>query len=83
MMWGYGNMGWAWGYGLLVIIGVTVLIYVVVRLLSNKSESSDARYSPGPADSSGARRILEERFARGELTADEYREQLRILDESQ
>jgi putative membrane protein len=83
MMWGYGNMGWAWGYGLLVLAGVAVLIYVVVRLVANKSESADARSAPKQADSSGAKRILEERFARGELTAEQYREQRRVLDESQ
>lgn len=81
MMWGYGNMGWAWGYGLLAIVGVAVLIYVVVRLLSNKSESDNTRSSPRQGDPSDARRILEERFARGELTAEQYREQLQVLDE--
>jgi len=81
MMWGYGNMGWAWGYGLLAIVGVAVLIYVVVRLVSNNSGNNDARSVPKQAGSSGARRILEERFARGELTAEQYREQLRVLDE--
>ncbi|EPR75440.1 hypothetical protein ADILRU_2264 [Leifsonia rubra CMS 76R] len=82
MMWGYGNMGWAWGYGLLALAGVALLIYVIVRLLSKKSESDNTRSSPRQADSSTARRILEERFARGELTAEQYREQLRVLDES-
>jgi putative membrane protein len=82
MMWGYGNMGWAWGYGLLALAGVAVLIYLVIRLVSNKSESSDARSAPRPAEPSGAKRILEERFARGELTTEQYRDQLRVLDES-
>jgi putative membrane protein len=82
MMWGYGNMGWAWGYGLLALAGVALLIYVLVRLLSKKSESDNTRSSSQPADSSTAKRILEERFARGELTAEQYREQLRVLDES-
>jgi len=74
-------MGWSWGFGLLAIAGVAALIYVVVRLLSNKSGSDDARSAPRQADSAGARQILEERFARGELTAEQYRDQLRVLDE--
>ena len=83
MMWGYGNMGWAWGYGLLAIAGVALLIYVVVRLASSKSSSDGTPVNPGHADASGAKRILEERFARGELTAEQFREQLRVLNESQ
>ena len=83
MMWGYGNMGWAWGYGLLALAGVAVLIYLVIRLASNKSESNDNRSAPRQADSSGAKRILEERFARGELTTEQYRDQIQVLDESQ
>jgi putative membrane protein len=82
MMWGYGNVGWAWGYGLLALAGVAVLIYVVVRIVANKSESTETRSAPGQTDPSGAKRILEERFARGELTAEQYRDQRRVLDES-
>jgi putative membrane protein len=38
--------------------------------------------SPGsPPGRSPARRILDERFARGELTAEQYRENLKVLDE--
>jgi len=83
MMWGYGNMGWACGYGLLALAGVAVLIYLVIRLTSNKSQSNGNRSAPRQADSSGAKRILAERFARGELTTEQYREQIRVLDDSQ
>lgn len=34
-----------------------------------------------PAPASSPRVILEERFARGEIDADEFRERLRVLDE--
>ena len=81
MMWGNGSMGWSWGFGLLAIAGVAVLIYVIVRFLSNKSGSDDTRPAPRQADSASARRILEERFARGELTAEQLRDQLRVLEE--
>ncbi|MGV8852993.1 MAG: SHOCT domain-containing protein [Rhodoglobus sp.] len=82
MMWGYGNMGWAWGYGLLAIVGIALLIYVVVRLASKTSGHAEVAQEPKHANASGAKQILEERFARGELTAEQYREQLRVLDES-
>ncbi|TQO19565.1 multicopper oxidase [Rhodoglobus vestalii] len=70
VMWGYGNMGWAWGYGLLTLASVALLSYVIVRLVSNRSGIDNARSYSRPADSSNAKRILEERFARGELTAE-------------
>lgn len=35
----------------------------------------------GPGGRSRARQILDERFAKGELTADQYREQVRVLGE--
>lgn len=35
-----------------------------------------------PAPASSPRVILEERFARGEIDADEFRERLRVLDEA-
>ncbi|MGV8856917.1 SHOCT domain-containing protein [Rhodoglobus sp.] len=82
MMWGYGNMGWAWGYGLLALAGVALLIYVIVRLASSKSSSEGTPENPRHSDASGAKRILEERFARGELTTEQYREHLRVLNES-
>ena len=81
MMWGNGSMGWSWGFGLLAIAGVAVLIYVIVRFLSNKSGSDGTRSAPSHADSASARQILEERFARGELTAEQLRDQLWVLEE--
>jgi putative membrane protein len=81
MMWGNESMGFAWGFGLLAMAGVAVLIYVIVRLLLNKSGSNDTRSAPRQADSAGARQILEARFARGELTAEQLRDQLRVLEE--
>jgi putative membrane protein len=81
MMWGNGSMGWSWGFGLLAMAGVAVLIYVLVRFLSNKSGSDVTRSAPRQAGSASARQILEERFARGELTAEQFRDQLRVLEE--
>ena len=81
MMWGNGIMGWSWGFGLLALAGVALLIYVVVRLLSNRSGSDQAKSAPTTASSASARQILEERFARGELTAEQFRDQLRVLGE--
>lgn len=55
----------------LAIAGLVALILVIVRL---------ARSGTGSRDSSGARRILDERYARGEVDDDEYRRRRDALD---
>ncbi|KGJ79633.1 hypothetical protein GY21_04700 [Cryobacterium roopkundense] len=79
MMWGLGTMGWSWVFGLLAIAGLAVIMYVVVRLLANTGAPPPS--VPNSPEPTGARRILDERFARGELTAEQYRDHLRMLDE--
>jgi len=81
MMWGTANMGWSWGFALLVIAGLALIVYVVVRLLSNTTGDAGRPPTPAPPAPTRARLILDERFARGELTAEQYRDQLRTLDE--
>jgi len=81
MMWGNGNMGWSWGFGVLAVAGLAALIYVIIRLLAHRTVSEDTRPAAGHSDSGSAKRILEERFARGEITAEQFRDQLRVLDE--
>ena len=90
MMWGYnGGMGWTVFFGLIIIISVVTLIVLTVRL----SAGSKDRVEPGPppgapgAPNTGtpgrsrARQILDERFAAGELTQEQYLEQVRTLGE--
>jgi len=83
MMWDTGNMGWSWGFGLLAIAGVGMIVYAIIRLLSSKSENAipPSTPSPGPSEPTSARLMLDERFARGELTTEQYRDQVRILGE--
>lgn len=92
MMWGYGaDMGWMWLWGVLMLVGIALLVLVAVRLFSGGGRGGfqPGGYNPpghpGPGGPwpgrSRARQILDERFAKGELTADEYREQVRVLGE--
>lgn len=85
MMWGYGtNMGWMWLWGLLMLVGVALLVLVAVRLFASTRTRADQQGPAGPyLGRSRARLILDERFARGELSAEQYREHLRVLDEEQ
>lgn len=88
MMWGYGQgMGWMWLWGPLLLIGVLVLVLLAVRAAGGGIRGGYGPRNPdgyGPSATPGgsrAREILDERFARGELTAEQYREQLRVLGE--
>jgi len=62
-------MGWFWIWPVLVLIGVALLGYLAYRLAQNRGFGSGAGAATG---SSSARRILDERYARGEIN-EEYR----------
>jgi putative membrane protein len=82
MMWGYGpNMGWMWLWGILLLVGIALLVLVAVRLFAGGGGHGGMQ-GPYPGRSR-ARQILDERFARGELTAEQYREHLKVLGEDQ
>jgi putative membrane protein len=78
MMWGYGyEIGWMWLWGVFLLAGITVLVILAVQLLTGGFRHE----GPSPNGRSQARLILDERFARGELTAEQYRENLLVLGE--
>ena len=79
MMWnGYGTGLWGWGLGALIVIGAVLIVIVVVRLATNRTSSRLTSPTPG-AGSNDVGRILDERYARGELTTEEYRERKTAL----
>lgn len=87
MMFGYGyGMGWMWLWGLLALAGLAVLIFVIVRVSAGsitRDQSSQPAATVGPiAAARTPREILDERYAKGELTTEEYQERLRVLGES-
>lgn len=58
---------WMWLWPVLILVGLLVLGYVAVAVGRRRSGGSDV----GPGSS--ARRILDERYARGEIDDEEYR----------
>lgn len=87
MMWGYGQgMVWMWLWVPLLLVGIALLVFLAIRVFGGGRggyvpTGPHGSGVPPPAKGSRARQILEERFAKGELTADQYREDLNVLGE--
>ncbi len=83
-MMGYGNGGsWIWmALGvivLLVLIGVVVWVLIAVNNRAHHGHAPDASAAPDSDGRTRSRQVLDERYARGEMTADEYTERLHTL----
>ena len=81
MMWGYGGWGWGpWlgmGFGMIVFWGLLIAgAIVLVRYLGSARDRGESDASGGRGD---AEQILAERFARGEINEDEYRQRRELL----
>jgi len=98
MMWGYGqNLWWMWLWGMLLLVGIAALVLLAIRVFGGSGRGQPgpghaATYGPPggpgrrpgtPGGRSQARLILDERFAKGELTAEQYREHVKELGEGQ
>lgn len=89
MMWGNGynnNMAWGWPVGLLVLVAIILLVIWAVRAFAGKTSrdhpNNDASVTPAQGTRSRARQLLDDRFAKGELDATEYRARLKVLEEA-
>ncbi|WP_435198080.1 SHOCT domain-containing protein [Janibacter sp. GS2] len=71
------GMWMAWFFGALLLVGLALLVVVLVKATSRTS-TPPAGHGP---DAGRGREIVEERYARGELSAEEYREMRRILED--
>lgn len=73
---GYGHMdgwggGWMWLWGTVMMVAIVVAVVWLARTVAGQNQT------PAPGrDTERARSILAERYARGELTTEEYRERL-------
>lgn len=78
MYWGTGMSGW--GY---VLMTVSLLLFwglLIAGVVSlARYVSAESRQLPLPMAGSDLRAVLAERFARGEIGEDEYRQRLKVL----
>lgn len=78
MMGGDGGWGWGWIVGGLMMLlfwgGIIALIVFFVRGGARSSETGEKRTTRD------ARDILEERFARGEMSEEEFEQRKRVLE---
>ncbi len=86
MMGGYGcgpMMGWVWVFWILIVVGVALLVLLAVRLIGGGTNRTGTGGGPSGAATgrSAARRILDERYAKGELDVEDYRERLKGLED--
>ncbi|GAA4045351.1 SHOCT domain-containing protein [Agromyces indicus] len=82
MMWDYGYGAW-WMWipsvliPLLIVAGIVVAIVLAVRATRSGGQTPGG---PGQVEPDSARRILEDRLARGEITPDQFRELIETLE---
>jgi putative membrane protein len=68
-------------YGALLVVGITLLAVTVVRVVAGGVTDSSAAPPAAPSGSDGsARRILDERYAAGELSSEDYQHRRRVLE---
>jgi putative membrane protein len=70
---GWGGPGWMWLWGGFMMLFWVALVAAVVWFVATRSWQRPA------ATADRAREILAERYARGEITGEEYRERLETL----
>ncbi|HEY5878822.1 MAG TPA: hypothetical protein VIU11_07920 [Nakamurella sp.] len=84
----YGSFGGSWMmwvFGGLIMVGVPLLIGLVAWAIVTATawpNPGHATTNPSTADAGGrdrTRHVLDERYARGEMTTDEYTERLHAL----
>jgi putative membrane protein len=79
--------GWGMGWGgwqlmtLVMIVFWAILITAIVLAVRYVAGSGRQGAGPGPSGSARAEDLLAERFARGEIDDDEYRQRVTLLRE--
>ncbi len=72
----YDNGGTHWGLWIVMVVAMLVffgiLAWAVVSIIRQRDAHASGRSQPPPGAGSDPLRILDERFARGEIEVDDY-----------
>lgn len=81
MMWGGGWLGMIFGllFMILALAAAVAVVFLVIRWLGGPGYGAQPPYHPPP--SSTPLDILKDRFARGEISKEEYEERRRVLEQ--
>lgn len=78
----YGMSGWMWVWGAALVVGALALVgglvWAIVAIMA-RTRAAAGPTAPGTAGPTPARQILDQRYARGELDTEEYRERVQTL----
>ena len=77
------GMGLGWIWPVVLVLGLAALVWGLLHARPAARRDDERRGEPlAGGDGAGrARDILRERFARGEITEEELRDRLRVLDD--
>ena len=82
-VWNYGNnmMGWGWLIGAIIVVVIVVVLIVAVVIVVRLVSGRPSHHAPLPMAGSTPtpRQILDERYAKGDLTSEEYLERVKHL----
>ncbi|MEV0667427.1 SHOCT domain-containing protein [Actinomadura luteofluorescens] len=78
MMYWHGDMS-AWGYALMTISMVLFWSLVILGLIALFRYAANSAHRQEPPSSATPEQMLAERFARGEIDAEEYQDRLETL----
>jgi putative membrane protein len=72
----------SWLFGALIVLGIVIIAVVVMQAkVGGLSGQGSPRVDNRTKENDHARAILNERYARGELTSEEYQQRLKALEE--
>jgi putative membrane protein len=74
-----GYVGWMWIWPTLVLIGLAALTVLAVLVARGGLGTHKATERPDTDSTAGARRILDERYARGDIDEEDYRQRRDML----
>lgn len=82
MFWNGGGWAW-WQAGLMWLVMIAfwaLLIWAIYALITSVTRRQDRTEPGGQRQPGDARRILDERLARGEISPEEYQQLREVLD---